>query len=536
MMGKTFSNHLQWLITACILLFCQIADAQIIDNEFLIRCKPGANIDRVAREIVGTSSRNLPTHSLSSTYANIHLLRFDSASTWSAEELASHPDILAVQRNCRLNPRNSDANDPLFDEQWSLPLVGAPQVWNDLIGGTTHQGDSIVVMLLESGFDVAHEDLQNILWTNKGEIPDNGIDDDGNGFVDDYRGVNLDMGGDDHQPDTTEHHGTSVVGVIAATRDNALGIAGISSHVKIMLLTSYDVDFDKAVKAFSYAIEMRKLYNETNGEEGAFVVATNTSFGRESEFEQDAPIFCDMYNLMGEQGIVSVGAAENDQGNADLFGDLPSNCSSPYLIVATSIDRDERLAVAGFGKTTVDLGAPGEAIWSTKIGTEYELFSGTSYASPLVCGAIALLYTHPSEAWVDAYRNEPSATALMIKNLILSNVVPIADLMDRTVTGGRLDLMSTLNALRQAYPSNVVSQTIHAFPNPVLQSTWITFPDPMQGFRVSVVNTAGLTVLDQHVSALVSQYQFRVDGWSAGTYFFRIVHPSGVWSGRMVKY
>lgn len=411
------------------------------------------------------------------------------AATNAKSWLESSPDIMHVSYNHPLYPRGSvSPNDELFDQQWGLSKIGIEKLWDKTTGGTTPCGDTIVVAVFDQGFDKNHEDLQNVLWANRSEIPNNGFDDDQNGYKDDYYGLNMDTGDDKHQP-AVDYHGTAVASVIAANTDNHIGIAGVNWHIKLLVISSVEKDQALVIEAFEYIRDLRERYNNSNGTEGAFVVAVNNSWGHEGLFEEDFPILCGMFNDLGEVGIVSIGATENDQVNTDVFGDIPSDCSSDYLIVVTNTDQNDELAVGGFGRENVDLGAPGEQIRVLGQDNSYHTDSGTSFATPLVTGAIGLLYSLNEVTFCDNARLSPSETALDLKRFILEGVTPIPTLEGRSVSGGRLNLGKSTQL---ATSTNVPSFTkLNLYPNPTRTHVVLDVVDFDQNASLIIHNMLG---------------------------------------------
>jgi hypothetical protein len=135
---------------------------------------------------------------------------------------------------------------------------------------------------------------------------------------------------------------------------------------------------------------MRQRYNQTNGAEGAFVVATNSSWGINNGNPANAPLWCAFYDTLGAYGILNAGATANAQINVDVSGDLPTGCISDYLISVTATNNNDVRTFSGFGANTIHLGAPGEAVRTTSGSSNYTTTDGTSFATPMVAGAIAL--------------------------------------------------------------------------------------------------------------------------------------------------
>ena len=365
-------------------------------------------------------------------------------------EIILHKHTLTAQKNHIIEYRKKP-NDPQYAAQWQFLNVGnldidldAEEAWDYTTGGVTAQGDTIVVAVIDDGYDQEHEDFQGNIWYNHGEIPDNGIDDDNNGYVDDYAGYSAYNDTDDVS--SNPFHGSSVAGIIGARGDNGIGVAGVNWKVKLMMIQGGGDEVD-ALKAYAYAYNMRKRYNESNGSEGAFVVATNASWGTDGGKPADAPIWCDFYNTMGDEGIISCGATTNQELDVEVAGDLPTGCASPYLIGVTNINDADEKVTAGYGYKSIDLGAYGEDAFTIRANNNYGGFGGTSGATPHVTGAVALLYSVECENLISLAKANPGKAALAVKDFILNGAVPIDALAGITTTGGKLNL---LNAVRNA--------------------------------------------------------------------------------------
>jgi len=202
--------------------------------------------------------------------SNIYLIQLvDQVSVeFTIEKLKSDPNILHISRDYQTELR-AVPNDEFFGLQDGLSIIKAPQFWEKSTGGKNVNGDDIVVAIIDDGYDQLHEDLLENLWQNPGEIPGDNIDNDNNGYVDDVFGVNVTNQSDQH---VKQSHGTSVAGIIGAKGDNNTGITGINWNVKLMLLSTSGAVSD-IILAYQYIEDQRSRYNESNGAEGAFVVA-----------------------------------------------------------------------------------------------------------------------------------------------------------------------------------------------------------------------------------------------------------------------
>ncbi|MBX2817038.1 MAG: S8 family peptidase [Saprospiraceae bacterium] len=422
-------------------------------------------------------------------------------------------------------------NDPLFDLQWNLEKINAPSLWDQTTGGSTPCGDEIVIAVFDDGFDLDHSEFQGLIWSNDAEVPNNSFDDDNNGVVDDYWGLNLETMNDRHEPDP-EYHGPGVASVIGVNSNNNVGSAGLNWNIKLMIISSFEKDEALAIQAFDYILDQRKRYNQSGGTEGAYVVAVNNSWGFEGGFEEQFPLLCEMFDAMGAEGILSVGATENDQVNTDVFGDIPSDCSSDFLIVVTNTDQDDQLSVAGFGRENVDLSAPGEAIQVVNRNNGNRTNGGTSFAAPHVTGAVGLLYSLPEGSFCSDALISPADAALSMKRFILEGTTPVASLADRTVSGGRLNLSSTVDLITSNKDSAPTTLTI--YPNPTQEILFFdaeNMGNPVEEYRI--VNALGQL---QYAGRNLGKGQgIDVAQLPTGVYMITMSAASRTFTGRFLK-
>lgn len=371
-------------------------------------------------------------------------------------------------------------NDPRFPQQWYhhntgqqgsgtymdprvTPLPGADinslAAW-DLV--TT--GSDAVIAYIDSGFDYTNPELIDSLWVNSEEIPDNGIDDDLNNYVDDvigwdfvgdYLGLSGTSLNPDNDPLDQDGHGSFGIGCVAAKGNNLLGIAGVSWRGSIMILKVSDNEgtlSDEAIfEAYDYAIA-----------NGAAII--NASFGGPDFLQTEY----DLLRAAHDAGILVIAAAGNDTQNSDRIAAYPANYDLPNIIAVAATTRGDTLAsFSNFGRTSVDIGAPGQGILSTLLNydpnpqytqnsvdfaqphydddgngiADYGFLAGTSFAAPLVSACAELVKTR-----------FPELSHLEIKKRILRAADPVPDLAPATVaTGSRLNV-------GQAISSNVFIQ------------------------------------------------------------------------------
>ncbi|MCS6980997.1 MAG: S8 family serine peptidase, partial [Flavobacteriales bacterium] len=379
--------------------------------------------------------------------------------------------ILLAQYNHKVSLR-ATPNDPNFaTQQWSMHNTGqnggtpdadidAVEAWDITTGGWTVQNDTIVVAVIDGGFQVNHPDLQANMFRNYNEIAGNGIDDDQNGYVDDINGWNAYTNSGTLQSD---NHGTHVAGIIGAVGNNNTGVAGVNWRVKILPICGSSGSEATVVAAYAYAAKMRRMYNQTGGQKGAYVVSTNSSFGVDYGQPSNYPVWCAFYDSLGAQGILSAGATANININIDVEGDIPTACPSQFLITVTNTDRnDNKNSGAAYGANTIDLGAPGTQIYSTITGGNYQNMTGTSMATPHVAGAIALMYAAACEQTISDSKTNPPAVALQMRQALLNGVDPINALNGITVTNGRLNVFKALQNV-QALPCDTTQPPVASF-------------------------------------------------------------------------
>jgi subtilisin family serine protease/subtilisin-like proprotein convertase family protein len=316
-------------------------------------------------------------------------------------------------------------NDPSYGSLWGLNNTGqsggvadadidAPEAWDSARG----TGQTIVAVI-DTGVDYNHQDLNANMWRNPGETPGNGVDDDGNGWVDDVFGA--DFANNDGNPMDDNNHGTHVAGTIGAVGNNGIGVTGVAWTTKIMALkflsASGSGSTSNAVRAIDYAIAKgAKILNNSWGG-GGYSLSLDQAITR----AQNA-------------GVIFVAAAGNSATNNDTTPNYPSNYPQNNVVAVASTTRTDTMSsFSSYGATTVDLGAPGSSILSTTPNNTYSTFSGTSMATPHVAGALAVYW--------DA---NPTLTYSQVIQKLLQSVDPIAALAGRTVTGGRLNLRKML--------------------------------------------------------------------------------------------
>lgn len=358
-------------------------------------------------------------------------------------------------------------NDPSFSLQWGLknsgqgPFYGksgadikASDAW-----GTTTGSSSVIIAVVDTGVDYTHSDLAANIWTNSGEIPNNGIDDDGNGYIDDVRGWNFVS--NSNNPMDDHGHGTHCAGTIAAVGNNNIGITGVCWNAKIMPLKFLDSTgngrVSNAISAILYA-----------NKKGAQVISNSWGGTQYTQALKDA---------IDASSAVVVCAAGNSGQNSDTNPQYPAAMSSSNIISVAATDSKDNLAsFSNYGPSSVDLAAPGVTIYSTYKNNQYQYLSGTSMATPFVSGVAGLVKAA-----------NPSLSKNQVRDRILNTVDKLSSLSGKVATGGRLNAASAVGSVS---PSPTVTPTPTSQPG-VLTASFMA--SPVSGripLRVQFIDTS----------------------------------------------
>ncbi len=320
-------------------------------------------------------------------------------------------------------------NDPKVSKLWGFKPADSKgmNVFAAYENYDSSNSEKIIVAVVDTGVDYNHEDLREVMWTNSGEIPGNGIDDDGNGYIDDIHGINTlvrDNEGNATMDIMDGHsHGTHVSGTIAAKQNNGKGIAGVASNVEIMGIrtvpnSSDETDVDVA-EAFMYAAK-----------NGARVI--NCSFGK--SHNEGGMLVKEVIDYIGsEYGVLVVAAAGNSSQNIDTRLTYPASFESESLLVVASNSKLGMSYFSNYGIKNVDVIAPGSSIYSTVPGNRYSSMSGTSMASPNTAGVAAEILS----------RN-PNLSPVQLKNIIMDTVSKSRSFSTKVASGGLVDLAAAV--------------------------------------------------------------------------------------------
>ena len=364
-------------------------------------------------------------------------------------------------------------NDPYYSELWGMEKIQASKAWD------VSEGDEdMVIAILDTGIDFNHPDLINNIWQNLGEDADedgsvlewtgtqwifdpgdvNGIDDDGNGYADDFVGWDF-VNNDNTVEDYNCNHGTHVAGTIGATGNNEIGVIGVSPNVKFMAVKVLDYNYEsnwcmgatsEITKGLNYAVAM-----------GAKI--SNNSYGGYNNYSET---FKEAIHKAEENNHLFIASAGNDGLDNDIYKPFPASYDLPNIISVASTMQTDELSndyfVSNFGNNTVDLAAPGSYILSTISNGAYAYGNGTSMAAPHVAGVAALI---AASCGVSDYQS--------IKNKVMESTDKLPNLSGKCVSGGRLNAHNALMGCEESTPClESDSLTLIAFRNALGGDAW----------------------------------------------------------------
>ncbi len=319
---------------------------------------------------------------------------------------------LVCEPNYRVHVSTAPNDSSYSSQRNSYELIGAPDAWDSETGSS-----DTIAAVIDTGVEYTHPDLDGNMWTNPGEIADNGIDDDANGYVDDIHGY--DFFNDDGDPMDDNGHGTHVAGIIGAEGNNGVGVTGVVWDVRIMAVKFLGSDGSGYTSDAVEAIE----YAAANGAKVA-----NNSWGGYGSSTALRTAICAASNML------VTAAAGNESNDNDSIPSYPASYDCSNVVAVAAVDNSDDLAYfSNYGSSRVDLAAPGVSILSTYMGSRYATLSGTSMATPFVTGAAALLFSYDSGLSMSDARD-----------LLLDSVDTVSGLSSYVRTGGRLNVANAL--------------------------------------------------------------------------------------------
>ena len=325
-------------------------------------------------------------------------------------------------------------NDPRFPEQYSKQRISAPQAWD------ITQGDqSVVVGVIDTGVDINHQDLKDNIWTNPNEVPNDNLDNDGNGFVDDANGWDFANNDKTVYDSFNDGHGTHVAGTIGARGNNAIGVVGVNWRVSIMSLKVLGENGSGSSSNFIRSYNYAKMMKER----GVNLRVLNNSYGGPGKSQAAL----DAIGQLNQAGILFVAAAGNSATDNFNIPEYPSGYNVPNILaVASTNSFDDISNFSNFGARVVSMGAPGSSILSTVPNNSYARFNGTSMATPHVAGGAALVLAA-----------NPNITLRQLRGVLAFSGDVLPSLQDKTTTGRRLNVHA---AILSANENDVVAPSV----------------------------------------------------------------------------
>jgi subtilisin family serine protease len=435
-----------------------------------------------------------------SAYVQVRLLDPTIASFENAIERLSNEFSNTIVSLDHLHFSSAMPAEYSASDLWHLEQVNAPEAWEYSSGS-----DALVVAVIDTGCFTGHEDLQNRIFVNEGEIAGNGVDDDDNGFVDDVSG--WDFYDDDAIPNDETGHGTHVSGIVGAQGDNGIGIVGVNWNTRILPLK-----VGNASGLSSSAIAEALRYVSMMKGRGVSIVASNNSYGSSSQ----NPAALKEIKDHEEKGILFVAAAGNSGDNLDGSGASQYPAAFPQknvIAVANSTQGDILSAGSNYGAQSVDIAAPGQEVYSTYNDGGYRFLTGTSMSSPIVVGALALVASH-----------DPSLSSLGLKQRLLDTAKRFDSFDGKLVSGGRLDLLAALEPGLVGHEISVPSHPAHLTLLPDLEIPVVLEIEALEDATVSIETlSGGANVRVEAISPRSYSLRFEAEG----LYRFRALSEKG---------
>lgn len=423
-------NLLLQVAAVLTITFCShaLADLKVMEGEYIVT-PPRKNGIQV-QEVTAPDFEGMPNSSLAK---NVFLLKPEGSKNAGAVGTLSLPRVVKYDKRKDLCAKlikrgkvgtcapnyvvsvNTAPNDPKYSELYAHQKINSEAAWNITTGR-----DDVIAAVIDTGIDYTHPDLAENIWTNSGEIAGDGIDNDGNGYIDDVHGY--DFRNEDGDPMDDNGHGTHVAGTIAGRGNNGIGVTGISWKAKLIAAKFLGADgsgsLASAIKAIHYLVDLKNR--------GVNIRVINNSWGG-GGFVQSLKSAIEETNAVD---MIFAAAAGNESNNNDSNPSYPAGYDVANVVSVASTDRDDNASsFSNYGAQSVDIAAPGSAIVSTYPGNKYATLSGTSMATPHVTGALVLYMA-----------NNSGASAQTAITALLSSGDPLSTLNGIVRTQSRLNV------------------------------------------------------------------------------------------------
>ena len=432
--GRRAANAFAFaILTISLTTFASVKPVESVPGEYVVRLKAGkmqtANWSQLSQKLGAFIKSSIPSLNI------VVVKRATFEAKDSAVKALAMNELVDVAEPNYIYHVSRTPDDPMLGQLWGFKNLGqadsaghagvvgvdidAERAWDIETGS-----EKMIVAVIDTGVDFNHPDLKDNIWTNEAEANGvAGVDDDGNGIIDDIHGFNAIDGSGNSMDD--HGHGSHCSGTIGAKGNDGKGIVGVNWNTRIMGVKFLSADgsgsLEGALKAIDYATKM-----------GAKVMSNSWGGGGFSQTLLDA------IKRSNDAGALFVAAAGNDANNNDETPTYPGSYDVPNIITVAAIDNAGAKAdFSNYGRKLVHIGAPGVNIYSST-GGAYDSWSGTSMATPHVSGVAALVWSH-----------EPDMTALQLKERLLLTARPIVSLKGKTSTGG---LVNAYNALTNTTP------------------------------------------------------------------------------------
>lgn len=429
-------------------------------------------LNTLTRSLGDQSVLNIRSSVMDKSTQVLRMSRDQDIST-AIEHLKRDPDVQFAEPNAIFEILdNGIPNDPDFEKNWGIQNVGQKDDAGNLgkVGSDLHvlplwqQGirglRKVVVGIIDTGMDWNHPDLKDNLYTNSGEIEGDGIDNDGNGLIDDIHGWNF--GDNNNKSQDDQGHGTHCAGIIGGVGNNGIGVAGVNWEVSMMPIKFLNSEghgtLQAAVDAIRYGIKMK------------IPVLSNSWGGRTG-----GDALLNVIQEAKDAGITFIAAAGNNHADNSQSPTYPASYPVDNIISVAATDNQDHLGnFSNFGKTTVHVAAPGVKIYSTFKDGGYKVLSGTSMAAPHVSGVVALLLSA-----------SPDLNYTEIKKRLIETSDPIPGLRSRVIAEGRVNAYNAFYGIIPANPkpdpTAWVSEPLHLesehpYPNKVSQVFEVSHP------------------------------------------------------------